>query len=212
MIRIILADDHQSFIDGIESNIINHQDNIKVVKTINHGQAVLEVLEKEKVDVAVLDISMKGMQYDNWITAREIKEKHPTVEVLILTMHLNGKFIKELMDIGIRGYVVKNRSAREVVKAIQLIHAGKTHFSEGVSDAYITEQARQEELDKIHLTPREREILEILAVENLTAKEIAAKLFIEKSTVDTHKQNLMRKIGVNSDKALVKFALENFDQ
>lgn len=209
MIRIILADDHQSFIDGIESNIINHLDKIDVVRTVNHGNAVLEVLEKQAVDVAVLDIGMKGMQYDNWTTARQIKENYPSTEILILTMHLDGKFIKELIDIGIRGYVVKNRSAREVVKAIQQIHAGKTYFSDGVSDAYITEQTRQEELDKIHLTPREKEILEILAVDNLTAKEIAARLFIEKSTVDTHKKNLMRKIGVNSDKALVKYALEN---
>ena len=206
MIKVVLADDHQSFIEGIESILKNHKEEIKVIRTVNHGMGVIDILKEHRVDVVVLDISMPGMEKEDWIAARAILESYPKVKLLILTMHLNGKYIKELIDLGIQGYIVKNRSTREVVEAIKKINSGKQYFSEGVSDAFLEENYKTDQIAKLHITPREKEILLVLTQDASPAKLMGDKMNITEGTINVHKRNLRKKLGVKSDKELMKYA------
>jgi len=209
MIRIVLADDHQSFIEGIESILKNYENEIKVVRTVNHGMGVIDTLKVHEVDIAILDISMPGMEKDGWIAAKSIREQFPEVKLLILTMHLDGKYIKELIDIGIQGYIVKNRSTREIVEAIKKIYGGGVHYSEGVGEVHIHEITKRKKVSLLHLTISEKDLLRFLFENPLSSKETADKLSKSKYTIDTHKKNIMRKLGVKSSTEMMKYVHDN---
>lgn len=209
MIKVILADDHQSFIEGIESILENSGEEIEVVRTVNHGMAVVDFLKNNQADIAILDITMPGMEKEDWIAAKTIKELFPDVKTLILTMHLDGKFIRELIEVGIHGYIVKNRSTREIVQAIKKLYNNETYFSEGVAEAHITELTKKEKTTQLHLTKSEKKILKFLYENPLSAKEAADQLNISKFTLDTHKKNIMRKLNVKSTAEMMKYVRDH---
>ena len=207
MIKLLIADDHQMFIDGIKALLKNEKD-IKVVGEALNGEEVLSILVKEKADIVLLDINMPKM--DGIETTREIRKRFPAVKVIILTMHNKNEFIAGLANEGAAGYVLKNTGKRELIDAIQSVHEGKTFFSKEVTETIMQnlyKKPSEQKIESAQLTAREKDVLKLIAHE-FSTKEIADKLFISTNTVETHRKNLMSKLNTKNIAGLVKFALQ----
>ncbi|MEM6686121.1 MAG: response regulator transcription factor [Bacteroidota bacterium] len=203
-IHIIIADDHKLFREGLQSLLKKHT-HIKVVGEAEHGEEAIQLLETHTIDIAVLDINMPDM--NGVSTAKVILEKFPDVKILMLTMHDEGTFIKELIDMGVLGYILKNRGKEEFVEAIETIYKGHEYLKGEVLTNYIA-TSKMPEPKLIHLTKRELQVLKLLAEDN-SSKEIANILKIGTTTVETYRRNLIEKIGVKSSLGLVRYAIDN---
>jgi len=205
-IKIIIADDHQIVIDGLKS-ILSKEIDMEVVKTAKNGEEVIDNLEKELVDIIVMDIEMPIL---TGIEATEIiKNKYPSVKILILSMYNTAKFVQSLIEIGANGYILKNNGKEELVKAIRFIMEGDEYFGREVEKTLRQSLKRKKEnYTEVKLTAREKEVLKLIAIGD-TTPIIAKKLFIAHSTVETHRRHLLEKTGVRNSKSLVKYAYEN---
>ena len=198
--RIVLADDHKIFLDGLRHLLEPFFD---VVGTARNGRELLAAVKQLKPDAAVVDISMPGM---NGIDAiRRLKASHPDVRTLLLTMHREVAFAAEAFRAGASGYILKDSETDELIKAVREVVAG--HF-------YITPLITKETLSELmqhgakpdRLTGRQREVLQFLS-EGLKLKEIAAELNISISTVEFHKSEIMRRLGVKSSADLIRYSI-----
>lgn len=201
-IHIIIADDHVLLIEGLK--LLLQDTHIKVIGEAYNGQEALELLKakKEKIDIAVLDIKMpikSGAE-----VVKSIKELGLPTKTLMLTSHNEGAFVKELINAGANGYILKNLDKEEFITALETIMNGGTYLKGEVLDNYIT-TSEIPEPKTVHLTRRELEVLQLLAQDN-TSGEIALKLKIATSTVDTYRRNLIEKTGVKSSLGLVTYA------
>lgn len=205
-IRIIIADDHKMFIDGLQS-LLKKQPHIHIIGEASNGIEALQLLQENinEVDIAVLDIDMP--KKNGFEVLQEIKKLQFAVKTLILTMHDEGTIIKELMDTGANGYILKNRGKEEFVEALETIISGDEYLKGDVLGNYITAN-KIPEPKTVHLTKRELQVLRLLS-EDHTSSEIAAKLNIATSTVDTYRRNLIEKTGVKTSLGLVKYAFDN---
>jgi DNA-binding NarL/FixJ family response regulator len=210
-IRVLVADDHQMFVDGI-SEIIAHIEGMEVVATANDGTGALQKLREVPCDVAVLDVRMPRL--DGLETARLIRKDHPATRVLILTMNNEFSLIKSLLGAGALGYILKTANKEELERAIRRVEAGLTYFSEAVA----VEMAQQymppppvvpaaPGEPPVVISEREKEVVALIARE-YTSAQIADILFIAPTTVDTHRKNVMQKLGVKKIAGLVKFAFQ----
>ena len=207
MIKVLLADDHQIVLDGL-SMLLEMEDDIELVAGVLDGDLVLSTLTKNEIDVAILDIEMPikgGIE-----TAKIIREKYPNTKVLILTMYNREEFITQLIQIGVSGYILKNRGKEELVSAIRKVYNGGEYFGDAVTKVIITgiREKKNSFKHSIQLTRREEEVLKLIA-QGLSTPQISEKLFIANSTVDTHRRNLIDKLDVPNSKALMKYAIEN---
>lgn len=204
-IKILIADDHQIFLDGLKS-ILSEAENIQIVGEANNGEMVLDCLDTHSglIDIAVLDIEMEGL--DGIETARIIRNKYPQTKILVLSMYKKPQFILELMQLGISGYILKNKSKEHLIQALHQIKMGNTHFGLEVMNA-LANNPTINEPEAVELTEREIEVLKWIA-EGLPAKNIADKLGIKETTVNTHKRNLRSKLDAPNDKFLVRYAIE----
>ena len=205
MIKIIIADDHEIVLEGVIS-LISPEDNITVVGKAFNGNQVIPLLENKLVDVAVLDINMPGL--DGVELTRLIKDKYPKVKILILSMYNEIGFIRNTIEAGADGYILKNKGKEELVKAIQEVYMGNDYFGDAVQKTLIASHRSKNVYGEIRLTKREKEILKLISNGDTTPK-ISNKLNIAHSTVETHRRNLIEKTGVGSTKGLVKYAIEN---
>ena len=206
MIKIFIADDHQLVVDGISSILEGHE-SIEVVGSALSGRDALEQINNLEVDVLLLDINMPGM--DGIAVARELKEKESPVKVLILSMHNNPQFTKQLIEIGVLGCIIKNSGKREVIRAIETVHAGNRYYGADVTNTLFDSiDKSQKAVENAELTKREVEVLKLIAQEYNT-KEIADKLFISTHTVETHRKNLLSKLGVKNSAGLARYAAKN---
>ncbi|WP_281989938.1 response regulator transcription factor [Aquimarina aggregata] len=207
-INILIVDDHQIIIDGIRS-LLKSSATIQIVGEALNGEEALQVLNTKPVDVIILDIEMPVM---NGIElTRIVKEQYIDTKVLILTMYDTPEFVKQAIEIDADGYILKNRGAEELESALQALARGEDYYGKeanktlrsGVRKKHTTNQ------NKIPLTKRELEVLKEIA-DGKSTPEIADKLCIANSTVETHKRNLIEKTQVeNASKGLMKFAIEN---
>ncbi len=208
MIRIILADDHQIVLDGLKM-LIHEEENIHLVGEAINGKEVISILERESVDIAVLDVEMPVM---NGIEASEIiQERFPNTKILILTMYNDQTFIRKLIEIGASGYILKNKGKEELVEAIKDIDNGKTYFGREVTNTLISgiqTVVKNKPKKEIPLTKREVDVVKLIA-DGMSTPQIADTLFIAHSTVETHRRNLIDKTGVPNSKALIKWAIRN---
>lgn len=209
MIRVIVADDHKVFRDGIES-ILEDVDNIEVIGQAEDGREVLEKLKSVEPDVILMDISMGGA---NGIETTElVKKAYPQIHVLALSMHDETDYIIKMLDAGASGYLLKDAGSDEMIKAIKTVAKGEKYYGQQVSAALIEHMTaagkKKEKRSNIPLTNRETEVLQLITNE-FTNPEIAEKLFISIRTVDTHRRNLLEKLGVKNTAGLVKYALKN---
>lgn len=204
MINVLLADDHHMFIDGMKAMLEKEKD-IKVVGDASNGDEVLSFLEKNLVDVVVLDIEMP--ETNGIETAKIIRKEYPKVKVLILSMYNKKTFILELMKAGAAGYILKDKSKEELIGAIYNVYKGQPHFGLEIL-SQITLPEPSETNAEVQLSEREIEVLCLIA-EGMTTKEVSKKLFISEATVNTHRRNLLQKIEVPNDKFLVRYAIKH---
>lgn len=204
MIRIIIADDHQMFIDGLKL-IIKSFENIEVVGEALNGDDALNLLEKVEADIIMLDINMPGK--DGIETAKEIRKKFPNVKVLIVSMHKQKEFITRLVAAGVSGYILKNTGAKELHDAIRVIHEGGEFFGEEITKEILHSMRNRDTIPEApQFSKREVDVLKLLN-EELTTQEIADKLFISFHTVESHRKNMLMKAGVKNTAGLIRYGM-----
>lgn len=210
MIRVLLVDDHPLVLDGINA-CLSSEPGIEVVGQANNGLEALELAEALTPDVVLMDVSMPVM---NGLEAtKELKMRFPDFRVLILSMHENREYILQLIQSGAAGYVLKDVSSEELVKAIGVVHQGGTYFSSRASETLVNQfdsGRRHATTDdsRPHLTKREETVLKLLA-EGGSNKDIARGLDISVRTVETHRQNIKQKLNIQTAAGLAKYAIEN---
>ena len=209
--KILIADDHQLFLDGLIS-LLQTEKSFDIVSSANNGIQVLEFLSKNKYDVCILDINMPLMNGID--TVKKIKEKKIDTPIIMLTTHSDREFISEMLSIGVCGYVLKNTTKSELTNAIKEVVSGGKYFSKevqsGILENYldtIKKEKKEKDEPAILLTPREIEIVKLLAKEH-TNENIASVLFISYRTVETHRKNIMQKTGTKNLAGLIKYAYE----
>jgi DNA-binding NarL/FixJ family response regulator len=214
MIKVLVVDDHKIVRDGIAA-LLKESKNIKLAGDCKDGNEVLGFLATHDVDVILMDILMEDV---NGIEATKmVFEKYPDIKVLTLSMNKDYDYIQEMLKVGANGYILKNTSGDDLVKAIETVAEGKPYFSPEVTDVvmnnYMTPESKRNKTSKnkdiaAQLTNREIEVLQLIAQE-MTNNEIAEKLFISRRTVDTHRRNLLQKLGVKNSIGLIRFAYNN---
>lgn len=207
MITIAIAEDHQMLIDGVIS-FFEYNDNIKIVGTANNGLDLIELVNKKQPKLVITDIRMPKM--DGIEATKHIKKKYPHIKVLAMTMFDQHKAIKQMIDAGATGYILKNSGIKMLSKAIEEVCNGNTFFDPNVAfnfmNQYVNHNVTVGKESVIILSKREKEILHLIG-RGLTSKQIADELFIAKSTVDTHRKNMMRKLDLEGTNELIKYAL-----
>jgi len=202
MIKLLVADDHQSLVDGFIS-IINEVDDITVVATAANGYEVMLKLKEVQVDIVLMDINMPGL--NGVETCKKIHSNYSDVKVIALTMHKKQSFIKRMMQYGARGYLLKDDPSSEIIKAVREVMAGKIYYSQRVRDIALafTEPSDQSG----SLSQRELEILQHISL-GLTNQQIADKLFLSPHTTESHRRNLLVKLDAKNTAELVRKGLE----
>jgi DNA-binding NarL/FixJ family response regulator len=203
MIRVFIVDDHPVVIEGIHSLLQNEKD-IEWVGQAMNAQSCLGFFINNTADVVLMDISMPGM--DGVELCAVMKNKYPGIFILGLSTFNQGLYIKTMMEKGASGYILKNSSKEDLIKAIQTVYEGGIFFSGEVGDA-LQEYQKSSRTELPVLTPREKEILELIA-EGYTNPQIAEKIFLSPFTVDSHRKNLLAKLNVKNTATLIKLAVE----
>ncbi|MCP4124848.1 MAG: response regulator transcription factor [Bacteroidetes bacterium] len=208
-IRVFLADDHKLIRDAIHSHL-RKCDDIEVVGEAADGNEVLEKMQTIEADILLLDINMDGM--DGMECARHMQTEFPKVKVIILSMYDNSLYIKQMIKNGVVGYLLKHSDESEIINAIRTIAEGNTYYDSAVIDVVIKsfsdKDKRTPEPSEANLTPREKEIMELI-IKEYTNQEIAEELFISTRTVDAHKRNLLEKTNSKNLVGLIKYAYSN---
>jgi len=206
MINILLVDDHPLVRDGIRARL-ESEEGVSVIGEAQNGQEALDFVAQRAPDVALMDVSMPVM---NGLDATKIfKEQHPEVRVLILSMHDSREYILQLIQSGASGYILKDVSSDELIKAIETVHQGGTYFSSSASQSLFSADQPQTQTEEVAaLTPREATVLKQLA-EGKSNKEIARILDISVRTVETHRQNIKQKLNIHTAAGLARYAIEN---
>lgn len=206
MIKVFIVDDHQVVIDGI-SSILMEIDDVKIIGSALNGKEALIELESKSLDVLLLDINMPGM--DGIEVVRALKRRGQEINTLVLTMHNNPQFSKELMKEGVLGCMLKNAGKNELFYAIKEVSEGNQYYAEDIKEELVNSlEKTRKAIEKVHLTKREVEIVKLIALE-YTTNDIAEKLSISTYTVDTHRKNVINKLGVRNLAGLVRFVFEN---
>ncbi len=210
-VRILIVDDHDLMRRGIKALLQSHA-GWEVVGEAHTGREAVTKAEELKPDVAILDISMPDL---NGIeAARRIRKSAPNTEVLILSVHYSDQLIRDILEAGVRGYIVKSDSDRDLVMAVETLANHKPFFTPRATEVILSNfnGARPgkdlPESVRDRLTSREREIVQLLA-EGKSSKEVAASLGISVKTAETHRANIMRKLQLHTVTDLVRYAVRN---
>jgi DNA-binding NarL/FixJ family response regulator len=210
-VRILIVDDHDLMRRGIKALLQSHA-GWEVVGEAHTGREAVAKAEELKPDVAILDISMPDL---NGIeAARRIRKSTPNTEVLILSVHYSDQLIRDILEAGVRGYIVKSDSDRDLVIAVETLANHKPFFTPRATEVILSNfnGARPgndlPESVRDRLTSREREIVQLLA-EGKSSKEVASSLGISVKTAETHRANIMRKLQLHTVTDLVRYAVRN---
>ena len=205
MTRIVLADDHALVRQGL-SLILEAQPDMQIVGQAGNGHEAVELAQKLKPDVVIMDVAMPGL---NGIEAtRRLAEALPRTRVLALSMHKDSVYVREILRAGARGYLLKDSGDADLIAAVRAIAKGEGYISPAVSEAVLSDY-RKHVTDPLDLlTTREREVLQLIA-EGKTNKEIATDLNLSVYTIEAHRGRIMEKLNLHSTGELVRFALRN---
>ena len=206
-IKIVVVDEHKILREGL-STLIDKQPDMEIIGEATDGREALQLMEELKPDLILMDVTMPNL---NGIEAtRKIKSKNPNIEIIALSLHSDRRYVLGMIDAGASGYLLKECAFEELVRAINTVMAKKKYLSPGISDILVAEYFKKTEQDKptiySKLTPREREILQLIA-EGKNTKEIANYLFISVKTVETHRRHIKKKLKVDSVAELTKIAI-----
>lgn len=199
MIRLAIAEDHQALIDGIEL-LLKYEEDISIIGTANNGEELLDIVKLKEPHVVLTDIRMPKM--DGIAVTKAIKQQFPHIKVIAFTMFDQSDAVQQMLAAGASGYLLKNSALTEVLEAIHTVYKGDNYF-----DANINIEATNQNKKKGVLTKRQIEILELVA-QGKTSREIADQLFIGTHTVDTHRKNMIRILGLKGKGELMRYALE----
>jgi len=205
-IKVLLADDHKIFRDGLRTLI--EKEGMEVVGEAENGRKTIKLAEKLMPNMIIMDVSMPDM---NGIEAtRKIKASMPDVKVIALSMHSDRRFVLGMLEAGASGYLLKDCAFGELANAINQVSTGNTYLSPKIADVVVKGYLNKTTDAAVNggavLTSREREILQLIA-EGLTAKEIAAHVFLSIKTIETHRRNITQKLNMKSTADLTKYAI-----
>jgi two-component system, NarL family, response regulator NreC len=208
-IRILLVDDHTLFRQGIKTLLAAEPD-MEVVGEAAEGASAADKAAELKPDVVLMDISMPGPS--SFATARQIRRNRPETRILFLTMYDDEDYLVEGMEVGASGYVLKDSPASQLVSAVRDVFRGGSYLSPRMLSQLVDDfRTRVKTTDRLPrfatLTPREKEILKMLAEGN-SVKEVACQLNLSVKTVEAHKFNLMRKLDIHNKAQLVQYAIQ----
>jgi DNA-binding NarL/FixJ family response regulator len=195
--RVILADDHQLLRAGLRSLLVKERD-LEVVAEASDGRQAVELVIQHNPNLNGID------------AARQIRESSPHTRVIALSMHASAQFVGRMLEAGASGYLLKEAAYEELVQAIKTVFAGHVYLSRGITgvvvDDYVRRLAVAPRVEAAKLTPREREIAQMIA-EGRSTKEIAGHLHVSVKTVETHRQHIMEKLKIDSVAELTKYAI-----
>jgi DNA-binding NarL/FixJ family response regulator len=211
-LRVLVADDHEVVRKGLRT-ILEEQPGWEVSGEASDGREAVDKVRTLKPDVTVVDVGMPGL---NGLEAtRQMLKNDPETKVLILTMHESDPLIREVLDAGARGYLLKSDAGKDLVSAVEAIRRNKTYFTARVAqmvlDGYLDKKPRtpvDNDVPASRLTPRQREIVQLLA-EGKSSKEVAVALNLSVKTAETHRANIMRRLNCHSVSELVRYAIRN---
>jgi len=210
MIRVFITDDHEMYLEGL-ALLLGKQEGIEVVGTALSGKDLLSRVKDLQTDILLLDVYLPDVGEEELL--QEIRAARQDLKIIYLTLLRGTRYIHKLTRHNIQGYVLKNASLDELVTALRSVYEGGSYFSKDINigdrdeDFRNTITIEDKQIDEI-LSRRELEVLKLICREYSNA-EIADKLFLSVSTVETHRKNLIAKLGVNNTVGLVKFALRN---
>ncbi len=199
MITVAIAEDHQALIDGILS-YLEYEEDIAIVGHANDGEALLKIVRHKQPKVVICDIRMPKM--DGIVATRQIKKEFPHIEVLAFTMYDQDNAVQQMLDAGATGYILKNSPLKVVLEAIYALSEHKTYYDAKLNIEQVSKNSSESILSR-----REKEILALIA-QRKTSKEIADLLFISKSTIDTHRKNMIQKLNLKGANELLGYAIE----
>ena len=202
MIRVYIIDDHQMIIEGIHS-LLQGEQNIEWMGSTKSPDDLMLFLAKSQPDVLLMDINLP--QRSGLELCREVKEKYPAINVIGLSTSNQPSVIRKMQENGASGYLLKDASQSEILEALQQVNKGKEYVSFSVAEAL---KKKGSDTSLPALTRREKEILELIA-EGHTNRKIAAKLFLNRTTINTHRKNMLTKFNVKNTAALIKIAVTN---
>lgn len=200
-IKIIVADDHQLFREGIIA-LLSKNESLDIIGEAASASELFELMDKAVPHVVLMDISMPETNGLDAIKAA--RDKYPSCRFIVLTMHAEGQYVVKAVRNGAFGYLIKNADENELIAAIEAVSLGKKYFNSEISQLMIGNMALEGESHK-KLSDREMEVLELVS-EGRTTKEIADQLFVSARTVDTHRVNMMKKLSVQNTAELIKKA------
>ena len=209
MLRILIADDHEVARQGIRSLLESHAE-WEVCGEARDGREAVEYASSLKPDVLLLDIGMPNL--NGLDAARQILATTPEARILILTVHDSEQVVREVLAVGARGFLLKSDAGRDLLAAVEALQHRRTFFTSSVAqmmlDGYLRPEDEGDAARQCVLTPREREVIQLVA-EGKTTKEIATALSLSVKTAETHRTNLMRKLDLHSVAALTLYAVRN---
>ncbi len=207
MYTLILADDHQFLLEGIQT-ILKEEIDFKIITTVQNGYQLIDAVRSKKPDLVLLDLNMPGM--DGIKSLLQLKKDFPDIKVLILTNYNQPELIDKIRKMNADGFLIKNSSAHDLKEAIRIVLSGKSYYPHNTQikatnpDSYFFDEF----LKKFLLTKREVEIIRMVCME-MSSKEIATTLFLSELTVNTHRRNIIRKLEIKNLAGLINFAKEH---
>jgi DNA-binding NarL/FixJ family response regulator len=206
--RLIIADDHKMFLDGL-SSILSSRKEYEIVLTADRGHKVAKYLDinntDEPIDLVITDVNMPD--YSGIDLNKHIKEKHPKVKTLVVSMLHDANTIQTLTKDNVDGYVPKNAEKQELLEAIETILGGSKYFSQSIKEVYLKSMYDNGHTIEASLSKREKEVLKLIAQE-YTTPEIAEELFLSKHTIESYRKNLISKLEVRNLAGLTKYAIK----
>lgn len=205
-IKVEIVDDHKIFVDGIQSLLENEKQIMLTGKSYS-GKELMANLKQDQPDIILMDVNLPDI--DGVELSKKVKDLYPAVQILALTMYNIRKFVFNMLEIGVNGYIIKNTGKEELIHAIEKVAAGDTYYSQEVKDLFF-ESGGKGSFDQTlpNLTSREKEILRMVAQE-YTTPEIAGALFLTEDTIETHRKNIIQKLNVRNTAGMIKVAIEN---
>ena len=204
-LKIIIADDHPLLRQGLVF-ILNKNEKFKVIGQAADGQEALDLIRELKPDIAILDVQMPKL--DGFDVAKILlREKH-AVKIIFLTMFKDPELIKKVVELGIKGFVLKENAINDIVNCIESVAEDKFFISPQVSDILFKQKDKKKKQEDDILTPSEQKIVNLIA-QGKGSKEIAEELFVSIKTIENHRSNICKKLGITGNSALLKYALKN---
>jgi len=203
-IRIILADDETMVRQGFKLLLEREREHIRILGEASDGRHAVRLARELQPDVAVLDLAMPVM--NGLEAAREILRETPATKTILLTVHAEDRHVMEALRAGVQGYVLKTQPVEDLVQAIREVAGGAIYLSPAVSRAVVDAFLAAEGSPAERLTPRERQVLQLVA-EGKTTKEIATIMGVSAKTSESHRLRIMQKLGIHSAAGLVRYAI-----